>query len=267
MNTGHYITPDSVLFTAAAMAGDKDFKVIPKGFYLSLIQDAFRELTIASFFAEQRAELDFPHDSLTIQLPSDCFDIKNVYIFNGDLCTTENSRKVWWKRNYFTKGNGFIANDKGKNNHDPFYQNHSTLSQDKSLIRYDHREGVNDVLYYNIQMGNMMFSSSCRAAGTKIHIHYSGTGGSVLDAPIIPIIFKPAIEDFVTEAALRYRMANEPSMARNWMAMQQLYDRRLDKEGMNGSWFSAKMKAKSMNSSQRNELAEYLGRGAWSSGF
>lgn len=267
MNTGHYITPDEIIFNAAAMAGDKDFKVMNKGFYISLIQDAFNELSISSYFAEQRADLDFPSETLTLPLPEDCFNVKNIYIFNGDLCNIQNSRKVWWKRNYYTKGNGFIANDKGSNNRDPYYEKHSYLYNDKSYIRVDQKDRIDEALYYNIQMGNIMFSSSCRNAGTKVHIHYNGTGGSVIDAPIIPKMFKAAIADYVTEAALRFRMANEPSMARVWMGMQQLYERRLDKEGMNGSWHSAIMKVKRLNDSQKEELSEYLGKGAWSRGF
>lgn len=266
MNTGQYITPDSILFTAAAMAGDKDFKVIPRGFYLSLIQDAFRELNLDSFFSEQRKDFDFPLDNLTIPLPEDCFNVRNIYIYSGDTCTIYNSKKVWWKRNYYTTGNGYIANDKGNNN-DPFYGSHSAMHEDKSLIRVNNDERINDLLFYNIQMGNVMFSSSCRAAGNKVHIHYNGTGGNIVDAPIIPSMFKTAIEDFVIESALRFRMANEPSMARNWMAMQQLYSNRLNKEGMNGSWFTAIMRVKKMNTSQREELKEYLSRGAWSSAF
>lgn len=267
MNTGQYITPDSILFTAAAMSGDKDFKAVPKGFYLSLIQDAFRELNLDSFFSEQRKTFDFPKDNLTLALPEDCFNVRNIYVFNGTECTIENSKKVWWKRNYYTEGSGYIANDKGNNTIDPYYKNSNSVFGDKSLARVNDRDNINQALFYNIQMGNIMFSSSCRNAGQKVHIHYNGTGGNIFDAPIIPSMFKTAIEDFVIESALRFRMANEPSMARNWMSMQQLYRVRLDKEGMNGSWFAAIMRVKRMNTSQKEELKEYLGRGGWSSNF
>ena len=268
MNTGHYITPDDIIFNAAVFAGDKDYKKIPKGVYVSFIRDAFRELNMDSFFMEQRVDLDMP-SNLTIALPVDCFDVKNIYMFSGDICNVNNSKKVWWKRNYFTKGgDGYIANDKGINNDDPFYPSRpGGIKEDKSLIRWDDRTDLNNTLYYNIQMGNIMFSSSCRAAGAKVHIHYSGTGGNIIDAPIIPIYFKDAIEDFVVESALRIRVANEPSEIRNLSPLLQMYSGRLDKNGMNGSWHKAAQRVRSMNTSQREELKEYLGRGAWVRGF
>jgi hypothetical protein len=271
MNTGQYHQPSEVLFMASAMSGDPQYKLVPRGFYMSLIQEAFRELNMASMFSEKRVELDMPTETLTLALPDDCFDIENIYVYTGDKCVIGyNTRKVWWKRNYYTQGNGYIANDKGNNSNDPFYANHSlvdrTNGSDKSLIRYENSDNINNVLYYNLQMGNLMLSSSCRNAGNKVHIHYRGTGGKIEEAPIIPAYFKTAMEDYVTEAALRFRMANEPSTARAWQTLQMMYERRLDKNGMNGSWHTAIMKSKNMNKSQRAELSEYLSRGAWAIG-
>lgn len=271
MNTGEYCKPSEVLFMASAMAGDRDYKVLPRGFYMSLIQEAFRELNIHTFFQEKRVNFQFPTDTLTADLPDDCFNVENVYMFNGDKCVIENSRKVYWKRNYYTEGNGFIANDKGLNNqNDPFISNrilaNSTDANDLSLIRYNNQSRVATVLYYNLQMGNIMFSSSCRQAGNNVHLHYRSTGGKITESPIIPTFFKTAIEDYVIESALRFRMANEPANARNWQALQQMYERRLDKNGMNGSWHEATMKVKKLNKSQLAELKTYLGRGQWASG-
>ncbi len=266
-NTGAFHRPSEILFMASAMSGDKEYKIIPRGFYMSLIQEAFRELNISSLFSEKRVDLPMPMDTLTLELPEDCFDVDNIYMFNGDQCVIANSRKVWWKRNYYTEGNGYIANDKGINNRDPFYGSHSlSHGQDNSLIRVNQENRINNILFYNFQMGNLMLSSSCRAAGTKVHIHYRSTGGEITEAPIIPVYFKTAMEDYVIEAALRFRMANAPSEIRAWSGLQQMYERRLDKEGMNGSWHNAILRSKRMNKSQRQELAEYLSRGAWSVG-
>lgn len=268
MNTGKYYSPGELLSTIAPMVGDKEIKIIPRGFYMSMIQHAFEDLNLVSFFAEKRIDIDFPMDTLTAKLPSDCFNVINVYLFQGDKCDIGASMKVWWKRNYYTNGVGYIANDKG-NNRDPFYANHSIInnSYDKTLIRYDNETNVNSSLYYNIQGGNIMFSSSCKSFGGKIHLHYHSTGGDITDAEIIPVYFRTAIEDYVTEAALRFRMANEPSNIRALQPLYMMYAQRLDKEGYNGSWHNAIQLVKSMNSSQREELKEYLSRPAYSSGF
>lgn len=268
MNTGSYITSDDILSVASAMAGDRDYKSLPKGFYYSLIQKAFEELNMDSFFQEVRVDLDFPED-LSLTLPKDCFNMLNVYIFSGDKCNIESSRKVWWKRNYYTKGGGgYIANDKGNNTNDPYYNSHTTNgATDKSLIRFNDANSVNSALFYNIQMGEIMFSSSCKSAGTKVHLHYNGTGCAIGEAPIIPTYFRSAIEDYVIEAALRFRMANDSGDIRKWQAIWNIYTKQLDKEGMDGSWFKAVMRVRNMNSSQRAELSEYLGRAGWVNGY
>ncbi len=269
MNTGNYITPETILFNASVNSGDMGYKAFNKGFYMTLIQDAFEELNMTSFFAEERADFDFPMDNLTLALPKGCINVMNIYIYSGSECNPNNSRKIWWKRNYYTKGGpGYIANDKGRNMMDPFLENHFTVSNtDKSLIRYDAADSVNQTLYYNIQMGNIMFSSSCRSAGNKIHIHYRGVGGDVTEAPIIPRYYKQAIEDFVTEGILRVRMANEPSNIKFLQPLWMMYNNKLDKNGMNGSWFNAVQMVRDMNTSQSSELAEYLQKMASSRGL
>lgn len=266
MQTADYIKAKDIIFMAAGFAGDPEFKVLPRGMYISLISDAFRELNMDSFFMEARFETVLPEGHLTIPLPGDCFNVKNVYIYDGDVCDYAQSKKVWWKRNYYTNGGGYIANDKGYNGNDPYYTSHSSLRENKALIRYQDQDNINNVLYYNIQNGNLMLSASCRAAGKKVHIHYNSTGCDVDEAPIIPRFFKQAIEDYTTEAALRFRAANEPANARNWLGLSQAYTVRLDKEGMNGSWHNAIMRVRKMSSAQRADLSDYLGKAAWATG-
>jgi hypothetical protein len=266
MNTGSFIKVEDILFKAAAMAGDQEYKVIPKGFYIALISDALKEFELDSMFTIARKDFDMPTDNLSIPLPEDCFNLKEVYVYSGDACTISNSKKLWWKRNYYTTGNGYFAKDKGNNGNDPYYLTHNNYGEDKSLIRYNNQDSVNNLLFYGVQMGVLMLSSSVLSAGSKIHIVYNSTGSSVLDAPIIPLFCKQAVEDFVTESALRFRMANEPSNIRAWMPLQQMYAIRLDKEGKNGSWFNAIMRVRNLDDAERNDLNNYYGRGSWAVG-
>lgn len=265
MNTGAYVAPGELIFFASAMAGDKENRIVPYGFLMALVQRAWEDLNMQSYFKDGHADFDMPQD-LSIPLPADCFDVKNIYVYSGDLCVIGQSHKVYWKRNYYTKGNGFLANDKGYNSRDPFFRSHIARPDNKALIRHDDPRSVNRTLYYNLQNGFLMLSSSCLLAGNKVHIHYGSTGCDVGDAPIIPVYFKTAIEDYVTEAALRFRMAQEPANYRMWRDLQQSYERRLDKEGMNGSWFTAVKRASQLNKDQREALGTYLGRGGWAQG-
>lgn len=267
MDTGDYIKAKEIIFMAAGMSGDVSFKAIPRGLYISIISDAFRELNMESKFIDGHADFVTPEKHLSIPLPDDCFNVLGVWMFNGDTCNFEQTKKVWHKTNYFTNGNGYIANDKGYNANDPYYASHNSQhNNNKDLIRYNNDGAVNNILFYNIQNGVLMLSPSCRNAGARVHVHYSSTGCDVGEAPIIPRYFKTAIEDYTTETVLRFRMANEPSMAKTWFSIQQLYERRLDKEGMNGSWFNAIQRVKKMSTAQRSDLAVYLGKAAWATG-
>lgn len=273
MQTGNYIKVDDVLFMAAGLAGDKSYENLPYGFYIQLINDAFEELNMDSKMLDGHADLPMPQEHLTIPLPKDCFNVLNIWLYDGDICDIGLSRKVWWKRNFYTQGNGYLANRTGRNTNDPYYLNDTMVNaraagvQQRSVERYYNQSNVNNVLFYNVQNGNLMLSESCRMAGMKVHIHYNSTGCEVGDAAIIPRFYKTAIEDYTIEAAMRFRMANEPSMARNWQSLQQMYAIRLDKDGFNGSWHKAVMKSKSMSSAERQDLATYMGRGAWQNGM
>jgi hypothetical protein len=250
------------------MVGDTDNKMFAKGLYMSIIQKAFEELAIDTFFDEKRETLDFPSDTLTMPLPEGCFNIRNVYLLNGDDCNIDETLKVYWKRNYFTKGVGFVANDKGQNLYDPFYTHRGSYgnnrnSFNKTLIRAEPPTRVLHNFFYNIQAGNIMFSSSCRGKTNKVHIHYNGTGCAIDEVPIIPVFLRTAIEDYVIETVLRMRVAMESD--RKWMGLWQIYEKRLNKEaqyGYGGSWQTAEYRIKTLNTSQRQELMEYLGKPA-----
>lgn len=257
MTVESFVTPDDILSMVTPLVGDRDYKSLPKGFYISIIQKAVEELAIDTFFQELRTDLDFPNETLTLDLPAGCFNVKNVYVFSGNECVISNAHKVWWKKNYFTKGNGFIANDNGKNLNDPFYDNHNfgNVYGDRSLIRVNSTERQ---LFYNIQMGKLMLSSTCRGVGNKVHIHYNGTGGAIDEQPIIPTFARVAIEDYVLEYVLRQKIATD-SDPRRWQALYNITTLRLNKP-YDGSWAKAEYRIRSMNESQRREMCEYLSK-------
>jgi hypothetical protein len=265
MNTFTFVTPEEILSNVLPQVDDTRMDFMPKGFYMSAIQKAMEDLALDTFFDERQEVFSFPGESLSLPMPEGAFNIRNIYVFHGDKCDIGSAQKVWWKRNYFTRGSGFMANDRGNNNNDPFYASHTVTKkgEDKSLIRYERTPG--NIHFYNIQAGMIMFSSSCRSF-PKVMIHYNGTGTPIGDAPIIPVIFRSAIEDHVTEFVLRVRMAKELSQVQKWRSLWQIYSQRKD-DPYNGSWAKAETKAKSLHASQREELKEYLSRGGWLSGY
>lgn len=250
-----YLKLDDILSVVLPMVNDLEYRDAPKGFYTSMVQKALEELGMDTFFDERRESFDLPGETLTLPLPKGCFNVRNIYLFNGDECNISNSIKVWWKRNYFTRGNGYIANDKFGNTADPFFTDHFGIATavNKNLIRWDTKQSAK--FFYGIQMGNIMFSSYCRGVANKVMIHYNGTGCDLGDMPFIPVLLRTAVEDYVIESILRMKMAKDMSVRNLWA----IYDKKL-RQPYEGSWEKAETRIKTMNSSQRNELFEYLSR-------
>jgi hypothetical protein len=265
-STATYVSPDIILTSVLPKVGDKEMKNYSKGLYISIIQQAMEELAFDTFFDEKRESFDFPVNDLTLEMPKGCFNIKGIYLFNGTECNISNSINVYWKRDYFTKGSGYIAHDKGYNGNDPFYGNlDRRIAGDSTVVDIHQLPNVNRAFFYNIQNGNIMFSSSCKAAATKVHIHYSGTGCAIDDIPVIPIFLRKAIEDYTIVQVLLMKIAEEQD-ARKWQSLLQYYETRL-RDPRNGSWQEAEYRVKNMHGAERSNLKTYLSRGAWSQGF
>lgn len=254
-----YISPEALLSRILPLLDDQRMEFLPKGFYMQSIKDAFNDLALDTFFDERHESFPFPAGNLVMKLPEGAFNIKKVYIFNGEKCDINTATKVWWKRNYYTRGSGYVADDRWQNGNDPFYASHTTKNMaDKSMIRQN--RAPNQLYFYNIEGGNIMFSPSCLGF-QKVMLNYHGLGVTTIDdIPLIPLIFRRAIEDFVCEFILRVRMAKDPSAG--WRQLWAVYDKRLNQE-FDGSWDKAKQLVKNMHQSQRDEMAEYLGRSQW----
>lgn len=260
MNTGRYHTPEIIISKASSLVGDSTYEFKSKAGYISIVQKAVEELAIYSYFEEIWNDFEMPKD-LVLQMPEDCFNIRDIYLFNGQKCNIEKSRKVYWKRNYYTQGKGYVANDKWENHNDPYYPSHNIGPRTyEPILRREAGNAVDQIYFYNIQNGVVMFSPSCLSGGERVMLHYNGLGCKFGEAPLIPAIFRTAIEDYVCEFVLREKMGQEPSQG--LISLWKIYDNRLNNP-MNGSWTEAINRAKKMNASQRQELATYLGRGDW----
>lgn len=270
MNTSkhNFVTVNGILADVLKLIDDERFELNTKGFYESQIQQALEGLSFDTFFDERRESFEFPVGNLTLEMPKGAFNIRNIYLFNGTECDITRSVKCWWKRDYYTQGNGYFADNKGDNTPDPFIE---TTAPNRYATAYPGTPGmrtsVENHYFYNIQNGMIMFSSACRPF-QKVHIVYNGTGCEIGDIPIIPLFLREAVKDYVTEVGLRVKMAKDP---RTWTTLWQIYDRNLNRDQQHGlgqgSWYRAEQRVKNMGTAERNDLFEYLGRSQWSSGF
>lgn len=255
------ISPEEILSDVLKQVSDESFKDNSRGYYMSLIQQGLSELAFDTFFDERTETCAIP-ENLNIEMPKGAFNIRQLYLFNGTECDIATSQNVYWKRNYYTKGNGFLARDKGYNNNDPFYDSR-TLGRhnDNETIITGGRDhsSISQSYFYNIQGGIIMLSASCRRF-ENIAMVFNGTGADIGEVPFIPQLFREAIKMWVLDGALKVKMANAVGVEFNkWQTIWAMNDRLLRKP-YTGVWEEAQVRAKSIDSKQREDIKEYLGR-------
>ena len=257
------VSPEEILSDVLKLAKDEEFKDNSRGYYMSLIQQALQELAFDTFFDERTEEFAVP-SNLKLEMPEGAFNIRQIYLFNGDKCNIVNSKIVYWKRNYFTKGgSGYLARDKWNNN-DPFYDNRSLpngkgMTNDASLRRANVNTSQTELYYYNIQNGIIMFSSNVRGY-EKVAIVFNGVGANIGEVPFIPMLFREAIKAWVLDPVLKIKMANADGAEFNkWQTLYSINHTEL-RRPYTGLWEEAQTRAKSMDSKQREVIKEYLGR-------
>lgn len=263
-----FLTVNEILADVLKLVDDERMEFNNKGHYVSQIQQALEGLSFDTFFDERTEDFPFPKEELKLAMPIGTFNLKDIFLFTGNTCDITRSQKVWWKKNYFTNGNGYFADNKGNNTNDPFFPSNILRRNDRlpgtNLLR--RTSSVEHTYFYNIQNGIIMFSSICRNF-PMVHLVYNGTGCDIGVAPIIPQFLREAVLDFVCEYSFRIKLAKDKSAAYLW----QMYDKRLNRDGQYGlgvgSWYRAEHRVKTMSASERSDFFEYIGRGEWQSGL
>jgi len=255
------ISPGEILSDVLKQIDDESFKDSSKGYYMSLIQQALSELAFDTFFDERTETFPVP-ENLNLEMPKGSFNIRQLYLYSGTECNIENSQNVYWKRNYYTKGNGFLARDKGyNNNNDPFYDSRTFGRYENPYLRRvnNGKSSISEAFYYNVQGGVIMLSASCKRF-ENIAIVFNGTGADIGDVPFIPQLFREAIKMWVLDSALKVKMAMAVGADFNkWQTLWSINNNLLRKP-YTGIWEEAQVRAKSIDSKQREDLKEYLGR-------
>ena len=266
-STKDFVTVNEILSDVLEFVDDTELRDHSKGYYTSQIQQALEKLAFDTYFDEKTTDHDFPQD-LRLDMPRGCWNIKQIYLFNGDLCNINSAQNVYWKRNYFTKGQGFLARDTGKNTNDPFYARNirtvdAHLSKQRRLANNGADPVLNDInspsglFFYNIQNGVIMFSSQCRAF-RKVALYYNGVGTEIGDVPVVPLFLREAVVDYTTEVSLRIKAAKNPP---RWRTLWVDASNRLgSSESFSGSWYRAETRAKFLDSKAREDLKEYMAR-------
>ncbi len=264
------ISPNEILSDVLVEVMDEGFKDHSRGYYVSQIQQALEELAFDTMFDERTEFVDVP-DNLRLEMPKGAFNIRQLYLIKGDKCDIANSQIVYWKRNYYTNGNGYLSRDKVNNGNDPFYPSRGYSNQKDYLSsasgrsnnikgrRYNSNIGISNLYYFNIQNGMIMLSSNSTNFN-KLAIVFNGTGVDIGEAPFIPGLFRQAIKGWVVDKALKVKIAKSSNAEINkWQLLYTINQKEL-RDPFRGTWNEAQYRAKTMDSKEREDLKEYIGR-------
>tara|TARA_R110002020_G_scaffold148779_5_gene324848 strand:- start:16576 stop:17346 length:771 start_codon:yes stop_codon:yes gene_type:complete len=250
MNSNDFVSVNHILAEVLQTLDDTELrKGFAKGWYVSRIQDALQELAFDTFFDEITLDKDFPINTLSMELPKNIFNIRELYLYNGDCCSPETSQVVWWKRLYNNGGDGegYTARvkDTGTSHTDPYLPSGWTYNNSSSFVGTKY--------YANIQNGTIMFSSDCKGY-SKVRLVVNGMGAAIGDAPIVPRFFERAINDYVEERFYNSMKSRDSRAYRGlWNdSYQKLYDVR------DGSWKKARMRVSSMDTWEKESLNNYI---------
>ena len=239
MNVNDFTSIDSIIAEVSSILDDSEFSHgFSKGWYISRAKDAITELAIDTHHIKATVDLDLNTDRLALDMPTDAFNIREIYLHNGD-CSPATSKIVHWKRLFNNRGNGTGHTAKIKegqsNSNDPFFG--STTGT------------CGNICYANIQNGVIMFSSQAKGY-SKVRLVYNGLGGNSDEMPIVPRFFKRAVVDYIEE---RYFLAMKARDPRKWR----------------GSWTDAfkkkevsmqraRIRVSSMDTWEKESLEEYI---------
>lgn len=250
MNSNNDFIPIiDILSDVAQMVGDPDFsRGLSKGFYVRQISEAIEELALDTYFQVLTHDAEFPADTLIMSLPANCFNIREIHLYDGVCGKPTTSRPVWFKRRYNNSQGGeeYTAKRKETGLSDPFMPTN----------------GGEDNLYYaNIQNGNIMFGSLCKNHAF-VRLVYNGMGAEITEVPLIPRPLRQAVIDWTRERILTIFAARDRSV------LSLLNLARLDLQGDGtprnpGSWKKAERYVKKMGTWAKESYAEYNTRGNW----
>lgn len=252
MNSNAYVSADHILAEVTATCNDKEFRNgLSRGWYISKIQDALQELAFDSFFDRVTVDYNYPTDTNSMDMPTESFNIREIYGWNGSCCQPATSNIIWPKRLYNNKGGdgtGYTARVKRSGeaaSNDPYMPNYYNTP--------DTTNYPDAKYFYNVENHKMMFSPSC-SAFAKIRIVFNGIGiRQKGEIPTIPRFFERAINDYVEERYYAVKKGEEPRLYRALWS-----DAYSKLQAFDGNWNKAIKRVKMMNSSEVEAYKEYL---------
>jgi hypothetical protein len=214
MTTGEFISAFEILQIVTGNLDDQDYSSgLSRGWYLDRIHDATKELNRKTKIFRQPYDAPIPED-LRLPVPKDTHAILDVMLYNGECCESTLFEPVHWKMN---------------------------MSNQRTSSRR--------VYFCDIFDGHVELSPSCKSFD-NIRLWYVSSARYSDDLPVIPEMYKEAIENYVDEYYYRKQRAIDPNKYnRLFLQSKELRESSFDKVAMN---FNV------MDPFKRKRMREYL---------
>ncbi|MGB0975820.1 MAG: hypothetical protein ACPGSG_02490 [Prolixibacteraceae bacterium] len=250
MTSNDFVSVDHILAEVSTTVNDPEYnKGFSEGWYTSRIQDAMQELSFDTFWRKELLDYEIPEDC-RIKLPTNVFNLREIYLYTGEICNPLKSQIVYWKRlfNNSYSGQGYTAQvkDDGSNGGDIYQPN-------QRIYTNNHQGYYGPKYYYNIFEGVLMLSQECKGY-PYIRLVFNSMGVENGNMPIIPRFFERAVVDYVKVKFYEAMKARDPRMYRPLWS-----DAKQDLENLTtGSWNKARKRIKSMDSREKASMEEYI---------
>lgn len=229
---------NDIISDVARICNDEAFRKRSIGYYKRQVKNAIDELSIETPFVKQYKDLDI---SRKIAIPSGCWEINNMWVYNGECCNIESARELHWKRNFQLLGEeGWFSNNK-PNQEDNFTRG-----------KFD----ISNVYFFNIQNGYIIFSENCLDY-SKVRIEFNGYASDldVNDAKIVPKIVREAIVYKTAKSVLLGLLHTDNT----YYGIYNNVKAELDAPYV-GLWDKAKGRIKKMGAKKRSDMRKYYNR-------
>ena len=183
-------------------------------------------------------------DNLLLQIPKGVYNIKDIFLWNGDNCIIQSSQRVFHKEMQTQgKGKGYTANIK--------------TGQSDRFVPYVAEQDSN-IYFYTANMGVISFSESC-SAYENVRVVYEGFPDQMIDkVRFIPPFFREALVGYVTERAFFALKSRDVAYRLIWAdAKSDLYDRIGTEQS---KWDNALYLSKKVDKKKRQDMQEYLSK-------
>src|ERR1017187_7065157 len=125
MNSSEKVSMNLILADVLQFVDDAGFwKGFAEGWYLSQVQSSLEKLALTTFFDVRTADRKLPKLSLQDTMPKDCFNIREMYAWNGCF-SPKTSAIIHFKRLYNNKSGGrdytALRKGGGEQQTDPFF--------------------------------------------------------------------------------------------------------------------------------------------------